>query len=130
MSTTPLGHDEARGSAIEDLPPLWDGFARLVRAGLGLSAFGANVMNVPADYTTKSHDEGDSGQQELYVGLHGSGWILLDEDGERIPVDPGHVVAVGPGRSRALAGGPDGLRVLIVGGTAGAAYEPASWSSD
>ena len=128
MSTSPLGHDEARGSTIDDLPPLWDGFARLVRAGLGLTAFGANVMNIPSDSTTKSHDEGESGQEELYVGLAGSGWVVLD-DGERLPVSPDHAVAVGPGRSRALAGGPDGLRVLIVGGTAGKAYEPAAWSS-
>ena len=129
MSTTPLGHDEARGSAVDDLPPLWDGFARMVRAGLGLSAFGANVMNIPADYTTKSHDEGGSGQEELYIGLAGSGWVILDEDGERLEVSPERVVAVGPGRSRALAGGPDGLRVLIVGGTPGSAYDPPAWSS-
>lgn len=129
MSISPLGHDAARGSAIDDLPPLWDGFARLVRTGLGLSAFGANVMNIPADYTTRSHDEGESGQEELYVGLRGSGWVVLDDDGERLPVSPDHAVAVGPGRSRALAGGRDGLRVLIVGGAPGKPYEPAAWSS-
>jgi hypothetical protein len=129
MSTSPLSHDEARGSAIDDLPPLWDGFARLVRAGLGLSAFGANVMNIPADYTTKSHDEGESGQEELYIGLSGSGWVVLDDAGERLPVSPDHAVAVGPGRSRALAGGPDGLRVLIIGGAAGQVYEAAAWSN-
>ena len=128
MTTTPLGHDEARGSAIDELPPLWDGFARMVRSGLGLSAFGANVMNIPADYTTKSHTEADSGQQELYIGLSGSGWIVLDDD-ERLPVSPDHAVAVGPGRSRALAGGPGGLRVLIIGGTPGAAYVPQAWST-
>lgn len=124
-----LGPDEARGTAIDDLPELWDGFARLVRAGLGLSSFGANVMNVPADYTTKTHTEDDSGQEELYIGLAGSGWIVLDDGGERLPVSPEQAVAVGPARTRALAGGPDGLRVLIVGGTPGAAYEPATWSS-
>ncbi len=128
MTTTPLGHDEARGSAIDDLPPLWDGFARMVRSGLGLSAFGANVMNIPADVTTKSHDEAGSGQEELYIGLAGSGWIVLD-DGERLPVSPDHAVAVGPGRSRAASAGPDGLRLLIIGGSAGRAYEPQPWSS-
>jgi len=128
MSTTPLGHDEARGSAIDDLPPLWDGFARMVRSGLGLSAFGANVMNIPADYTTKSHDEAGSGQEEFYVGLSGSGWIILGDD-ERLPVDPDHVVAVGPGRSRAVGAGPDGLRLLIIGGVPGQAYAPQAWSS-
>ena len=130
MTTPPLGPDDVRGSAIDDLPGLWDGFARMVRSGLGLSAFGVNVMNVPADYTTKSHDESGSGQEELYIGLAGSGWMVLDDDGERLPVSPEHVVAVGPGRSRAVAGGPEGLRLLVVGGTPGAAYEPQGWSTD
>ena len=44
-------------SAIDDMPQLWDGFAKLVRAGLGITAFGAQVMDLPPDYSTKSHDE-------------------------------------------------------------------------
>ena len=39
-------------SRIDDLPQLWDGFAKLVRKGLGIEAFGVNLMDVPADYTT------------------------------------------------------------------------------
>ena len=46
--------------SIDDLPSLWDGFARLVRAGLGVTAFGAQIMELPPDYTTESHDEADS----------------------------------------------------------------------
>jgi len=61
----------AKGARIDELPSLWDGFARLVRPGLDLSAFGANVMNLPPDYSTKSHDESGSGQEELYVRLAG-----------------------------------------------------------
>lgn len=119
----------AKGAAIDELPDLWDGFCRLVRAGLGLSAFGANVMNLPPDYATKSHDESGTGQEELYVGLAGSGAVLLDETGEELPLDPDHVVAVGPSVARTLKSGPEGLRVLIVGGTPGQAYEPMDWSS-
>ncbi|MGZ6663017.1 MAG: hypothetical protein ACXVHL_37520, partial [Solirubrobacteraceae bacterium] len=64
----------ASGSAIDDLPDMWDGFMRMVRPGLGLTAFGANIMNLPPDYSTRSHDESGSGQEELYVRLAGSGW--------------------------------------------------------
>jgi hypothetical protein len=119
----------AKGAAIDELPGLWDGFARLVRPGLGLSAFGANVMTLGPDYSTKSHDESDSGQEELYVGLAGSGWVVLDASSERLVLDPEHVVAVGPQTARTLTSGPDGLRVLIIGGSPGKAYEPPDWSS-
>jgi hypothetical protein len=117
----------ASGSAIDDLPDMWDGFMRMVRPGLGISAFGANVMNLPPDYSTRAHDESGSGQEELYVGLSGAGWIVLDESGERLPVDTEHLAAVGPGTSRTLASGPEGLRVLIIGSTPGRGYEPVDY---
>ena len=105
----------------DEMPSLWDGFANLVRPGLGLSAFGANVMNLPPDYETKSHDESESGQEELYVVLRGGGEI--DIEGERHAIDPDTMIAVQPGTKRKLLPGPDGIRVLILGGVAGRAYE-------
>jgi uncharacterized cupin superfamily protein len=118
----------AKGAHIDELPGLWDGFARLVRPGLGLSSFGANVMNLPPDYETKAHDESDSGQEELYVRLAGSGALVVD-GGNDLPLDADHLAAVTPDTSRTLRSGPEGLRVLIVGGTPGKAYEPPDWSS-
>ncbi|HEY0362506.1 MAG TPA: hypothetical protein VGC83_09510 [Solirubrobacteraceae bacterium] len=114
----------ASGSAIDDLPDMWDGFMRMVRPGLGLTAFGANIMNLPPDYSTRSHDESRSGQEELYVRLDGSGWVVLDDSGEKLALDEEHLCAVGPGTARALASGPEGLRVLIVGSAPGRGYEP------
>jgi hypothetical protein len=118
-----------RGMRFDEMPDLWDGFARLVRPALGISAFGVNVMNLPADYETKAHDERESGQEELYVALAGSGWVAVGEGRERLPLDPERAVRVSPGTSRTLASGPDGMRVLIVGGAPGRAYEPPGWSS-
>lgn len=118
----------AKGAAIDDLPDRWDGFARLVRLGLGISGFGANIMNLPPDYETKSHNEANSGQEELYVALSGSGAVVLGDD-TRLRLDSEHLAAVGPGTDRVLTSGPEGLRVLIVGGTPGKAYVPAKWSS-
>ena len=54
-------------SAIDALPALWEGLAKLVGTGLDITAFGANIMDLPPDYATNSHDEADTGQQELYV---------------------------------------------------------------
>jgi mannose-6-phosphate isomerase-like protein (cupin superfamily) len=113
--------------SIDELPALWDGFANLVRAGLDITAFGANIMNLPPDYSTKSHNEAGSGQEELYVALRGSGSVEVGD--ERLPLDAERLVKVEPGTDRVLSSGPDGLRVLIVGGTPGQPYEPQDWSS-
>src|SRR5512133_3207665 len=119
----------ASGSAIDDLPDMWDGFMRMVRPGLGLTAFGANIMNLPPDYATRSHDESRSGQEELYVRLAGSGWVVLDDSGEKLALDEEHLCAVGPGTARALASGPEGLRVLIVGSAPGRGYERGAYAA-
>lgn len=116
-----------QGAAISDLPEIWDGFAKLVREGLGITAFGVQIMDLPPDYETKSHDEGDSGQQELYVGLCGAGAVVLG-DGERLPLDPEHVVRVDAGVGRVLTSGGEGLRVLCVGGVPGGVYGPPGWT--
>jgi uncharacterized cupin superfamily protein len=124
MSLTMSGYT---AKSIDELPSLWDGFAMLVRPGLGISAFGANIMNLPPDYSTKPHDESDSGQQELYVALQGSGSV--DIDGQNLPLDAEHLVKVDAGTARVLSSGSDGLRVLCIGSVPGGAYEPPEWSS-
>ena len=103
--------------AITELPTLWGGFAKLVRAGLDISAFGANIMDLPPNYSTRSHDEAESGQQELYVSLRGSGTV--DVDSARLPLDPDNLVPVDAGTARVLSSGSDGLRVLCIGGVPG-----------
>jgi uncharacterized cupin superfamily protein len=113
--------------SIDELPTLWGGFAKLVRAGLDITAFGANIMDLPPDYSTTSHDEAQSGQQELYVALRGSGSI--DIDGSRLPLDLDHLVRVDAGTARVLSSGSEGLRVLCIGGVPGGIYEPPAWSA-
>jgi hypothetical protein len=117
------------GLRYDEMPGLWDGFARLVRPALGISSFGVNVMNLPPDYETKAHDENATGQEELYVALAGSGAIVIGEDEERLDLDPERAVRVGPETRRTLVSGPAGMRVLIVGGTPGQAYVAPDWSS-
>ena len=113
--------------SIDELPTLWDGFAKLVRGGLDITAFGANIMDLPADYSTTSHDEVDSGQQELYVALRGSGSVDIED--MRLPLDADHLVRVDAETARVLTSGPDGLRVLCIGGVPGGAYQAPDWSS-
>src|SRR6185436_5426567 len=113
-------------SAIDDLPQIWDGFAKLVRRGLDIRAFGVQIMDLPPDYTTASHDESDTGQQELYVALRGSGAVVAGD--ASLPLDGEHLVRVDAGVDRVLTSGADGLRVLCVGGVPGAAYVAPEWT--
>jgi uncharacterized cupin superfamily protein len=113
-------------SAIDDLPQVWDGMAKLVRSGVGIRAFGVQIIDLPPDYVTASHDEADTGQEELYVALRGSGSVVIGD--VRHPLDPDHLVRVDPGVARTLTSGPDGLRFLCVGGVPGAAYTPPEWT--
>jgi hypothetical protein len=115
------------GSAIDDLPQLWDGFAKLVRDGMDITAFGVQIMDLPPDYATKSHDESETGQQELYVAMRGSGAVVAGE--LRLPLDDEHIVRVDAGVDRVLTSGREGLRVLCIGGVPGAPYEAPGWTS-
>jgi uncharacterized cupin superfamily protein len=113
--------------AVDELPTLWEGFAKLAGAGLDITAFGANIMDLPPDYSTSSHDEADTGQQELYAALRGSGAVVIG--GKEHPLDAGHLVAVDAGTERILSSGPTGLRVLCIGGVPGGVYERPDWAS-
>jgi hypothetical protein len=130
MPTPPPDSVPARpiaGRAVDDLPQLWDGFAKLVRSGMGITAFGVQIMDLPPDYVTASHDESETGQQELYVALRGSGAVVAGD--LRLPLDPEHVVRVDAGVARVLTSGRDGLRVLCVGGVPGAPYVAPEWTA-
>ena len=109
---------------IEALPQIWDGWGKLVRKGLGIRAFGVQIMDYPAGHETHAHDESETGQEELYLALRGSGELLIDGGAERFALDPDHIARVSAGVSRTIVAGPEGVRVLCVGGVPGVAYEP------
>ena len=123
-----LEADRVATMAIDDLPSLYDGLIKLARSGMGVTAFGVQVMDLPPDYTTQSHDEADSGQQELYVGLRGAGWVLTDE--QRLPIGEGMLIRIDAGVGRRLASGPDGVRIPCVGGVPGGVYQPPEWTAE
>lgn len=116
-----------RSASIDELPSLFDGVIKLARAELGIRAFGVQVLDLPPSYTTDSHDEQATGQEELYVTLAGHGSVVIEAD-EPLPLEPGRLTVVAPSASRALRSGEHGLRVLVVGGTPDAAYEPPAWT--
>jgi hypothetical protein len=97
------------------------GFVK-ARAELGVTAFGLQVIQLPPDFADyPEHDHADSRQEEVYLPLGGSGWIEID--GERVDLDPETFVRVGPEPKRKIYAGPQGLRLLAIGGAAGEAYK-------
>jgi hypothetical protein len=125
--SAPTTSTTVTGVAIDELPSLYDGVIKLARRGLGISAFGVQILDLPPDYVTDAHDERATGQEELYAVLSGDGAVVLD-DGTRRPIDAGHLVRMAPEGSRRLASGPNGVRVMVVGGVRGAPYEPPAWT--
>jgi hypothetical protein len=128
---TPLGRDRYAASDVDGLPQLFDGLFKLVREGLGIEAFGVQIMELPANYVTASHDERDTDQQELYVGLRGSGSVIVHgaAGDEHVPIDADRLVALAPHVDRTLAAGPHGLRVLCIGAPIERAYNPPDWTA-
>lgn len=112
---------------IDEMETAFGGGMRLARASLGVTSFGMQVEEFPPDfdqYPEHSHEE--DGQEEVYVVLRGNAEIEID--GERIPIDPETIVRVGPDVSRRIFPGPEGVRILALGGVPAAAYEPPDFS--
>jgi quercetin dioxygenase-like cupin family protein len=94
-----------------------------VREHLGIKAFGVTAFTPGEDGTLiGEHDEVGSGQEELYIVLHGT--ATFEVDGDTIDAPPGTLVFVGPESRRKATG--DGT-VLVVGATPGEAYEGIDW---
>ena len=108
---------------INDMEAGFGGGFVKARAELGVTAFGMQVIQLPPDFADyPEHDHAESAQEEVFVALGGSGW--MDIEGERVELDGDTLVRVGPQtRSARSTPGPQGLRMLAIGGAPGEAYE-------
>lgn len=97
------------------------GFVK-ARAELGVTAFGLQVIQMPAGYEGyPEHDHADSGQEEVFAVLSGSGW--MDIEGERVEMDGETLIRVAPETKRKVYAGPEGLRMMVIGCAPGEAYK-------
>jgi mannose-6-phosphate isomerase-like protein (cupin superfamily) len=106
---------------FDQMEPIFGGVFRRARASLGVSSFGMQILEMPegADFYP-NHDHQESGQEEVYVVLGGS--ADFDIEGERVHVEPETAMRVAPGTKRKIHPGPDGVRILALGGVPGEAY--------
>lgn len=107
---------------IDEMEATFGGAFKLARAELGVEAFGFQVMDLPPNLEQfPEHDHVETGQEEVYVVMQGSGEIEID--GERLPMDPETITMVGPDATRKIFTGSEPMRVLAIGGTPGKPYE-------
>jgi mannose-6-phosphate isomerase-like protein (cupin superfamily) len=107
---------------IDDMEAVFQGAFKRARAELEVESFGMQIIDMPPNYDNYPvHDHEQDGQEEVYVTLRGGGEIEIE--GERFPLDGDHVVRVGPGVTRKVWPGAEGIRILVLGGKAGEAYD-------
>lgn len=126
----------ARIEELDAIQGFLEGFT-FRRAGvqLGVTPFGMSIIDMPPETSAyPEHDHSSEGpgnppahqlgQEEVYVALRGSADVEVD--GHRYLVDAGHIIRVGPTARRKILPGPDGVRLLAIGGVPGKAYDPAA----
>lgn len=107
---------------IDEMEAVYRGSFKRVRAELGVEAFGMQIIDLPPNFERyPEHDHAEDGQEEVFVALRGGGEIEIA--GERFPLDADHLARVAAGTKRKVWPGPEGIRMLIVGGVPGGVYE-------
>jgi hypothetical protein len=106
---------------IDDMDAALFGSFKRARAELGVESFGMQVIDLPPEFDGyPSHDHTHDDQEEVYVALRGGGEIEVA--GERMPLDVDHMTRVGPAEQRKIWVGPEGMRLLVLGGIPGQIY--------
>jgi quercetin dioxygenase-like cupin family protein len=106
----------------KDVEPSYGGVFRQIRQRLGVNAFGINQVDLPPDTAGREHDHAESGQEEVYLVLAGSGTMRVD--GDDVPLEPGRYVFVSAGTTRQPVAGPDGLSWVVIGAPPNDGWEP------
>jgi hypothetical protein len=116
---------------VDEMETFYDGMVTRARASLGVTSWGMQLFNFPSGfdgYPNHNHADGavDPGQEELYVPLAGSATLHLD--GEEHQLEPGVWARVGVSQLRRLVPGTAGVRLVVIGGMPGKAFEPPAWT--
>jgi tetratricopeptide (TPR) repeat protein len=115
---------------LDEIGELHDGRCpwRPVRHHLGITSFGINSWTArdAGDRIINEHEEdGDRGEEELYLVLEGHARFELD--GEGLDAPAGALVFVRPEVKRTAFAEEAGTTILAIGGITGKAYQPLGW---
>lgn len=107
---------------INDMEAGFGGGFVKVRAELGVSSFGIQVIRMPPGSDGyPEHDHADDGQEEVYTALKGS--ASIEVDGDEVKLEPGVFVRIPAGTTRKVRTGSDGIELLVIGACPGKPYE-------
>jgi hypothetical protein len=107
---------------IDEMEAVYGGAFKRARAELGVEAFGMQIIDMPPNFENyPEHDHAEDGQEEVFLALRGGGEIEIA--GERFPLDGDHVARVASGTKRKVWPGEGGIRLLVLGGKPGEAYD-------
>jgi mannose-6-phosphate isomerase-like protein (cupin superfamily) len=107
---------------IDEMEAVFRGAFKRARAELGVESFGMQVIDLPPNYENyPEHDHTHDNQEEVFLVMRGGGEIEIE--GERFPLDDNHIARVGVEAKRKIWPGPDGIRLVVLGGKPGEAYE-------
>ena len=113
--------------SIDAMEAVYLGAFKRARAELGVESFGMQVIDMPPNFEGyPEHDHAEDGQEEVYLAMRGGGEIEID--GQRFPLDDDHIARVGSGTMRKVWPGPEGIRLVVLGGVPGSSYEAPSIS--
>jgi len=122
------GRETYEVKRLGDMQRAFGGALARVRAELGITAFGVQVVDLPpcSGDLAPEHDHRHDGQEELYLLLAGSAEVAVPDGTVRL--DDETFVRLGPEVRRRIRSGPEGARVLMIGGVPGQAYTPPAMS--
>jgi quercetin dioxygenase-like cupin family protein len=91
----------------------FEGRRKPIARSLEARAVKLNQFDSQPGQAGSEHDEVESGQEEIYIPLRGTG--VLRVEGDEVPLELGRYVLVEPEATRQVVAGPDGLSYAVVG---------------
>jgi len=112
---------------FESMEGSGDATWRLARKALGTSAFGFNLVELAPGGQIPEHDEGESGQVELYAILEGDAVLRIEGEDHEAPA--GTFASIEPPATRTILNRSDAtVTALLIGVQPEGGFEPAGWA--
>ncbi len=85
-----------------------------MRRALGTTAFGLNEVRLPAGLEGFEHDEVETGHEEVFIVIEGSGTMTVD--GDAVALVTGDYLRIDAASTRRMTAGSGGVTYIVVAG--------------